>query len=1560
MTTPNDTQADIGLQIAVTGIACRFPGAQNVEEFWQNLRNGVESISFFSDEDLEKSYGFVPSIDGDKQFIRAGGVLEGIDMFDAFFFGYSPKEAEVMDPQHRFFLECAWEALESAGYDVHRFQEAIGVYAGASADGYFLLNIASNAELFTSVGEFQLTIANNKDHLPTSVSYKLNLKGPSINVQTSCSTSLVATHLACQALLAGECDVALAGGVSINATQKAGYLYEQGGINSPDGHCRAFDADAGGTVYGSGVGVVVLRRLDDALAAGDNILAVIKGSAINNDGSQKVGYTAPGLEGQFRVIKAAQMAAAVEPETISYIEAHGTGTQLGDPIEVAALSRVFREANDKKGYCALGSVKTNIGHLDAAAGAAGLIKTVLCLRHRELPASLHFARPNPNIDFENSPFYVNAVLSPWLANGRPLRAAVSSFGIGGTNCHMILEEAPASRVQPSVRPKQLIVLSAKTPAALDRAAVNLKDYLKANKDESFANVAYTLRVGRAAFNHRRMLIAADANDAIAALESLDPDRVIDGINPGGHRPVTFMFPGGGSQHMNMAREIYQIEPLFRDIVDQGCEILRPLLGCDLRQFMFPAEGFQADLSPRLEKPTLALPALLLIEYAMARLLMSWGIEPESLIGHSLGEYAAACLSGVFSFQDALTVAVVRGRLFDERMPKGEMISVAQSAAELAPLIGEDLSIAAINAPRQCVVSGPGVAIAALSKRLASAGIEFQRIHIDTAAHSKMVDDIVDEFIDYIATLNLSAPSIPFLSNVTGTWIEPSEAVDPKYWGKHLRQTVLFERGLEELMKEPDRILLEIGPGRGLVSLAKMLESYSADCVLLSSMRHPKEQRSDLEFLLNTVGRLWLAGGAVNFEALDADEQRRRVKLPSYPFERRRYWIEPGRRSTNKQRKREPLRKERLDDWFYMPGWKQSAPPTIESEQLEGAKTAWLILLDTRGFASALVKRLREAGHEVVTVEAGQAFAALGEDAFAIDRQDPDDYQRLTRLIESSGRTIGRIVHCWTLSDDRRGRSLFGDFDEWQARGFYSLLYLAKSLSQRAAESVRITVISTGLHAVTGAEHLTPAKATVLGTCKVMPQEYPGVTTQNVDIVLPSSEDEFPALVERVLAELLTPARDKMVALRATARWVDTFERIPLTQTPTSRLRERGVYVISGGLGMVGMELASYLAKELQARLVMIGRSSFPERAGWEDWLASHDLDDETSRRIRRLLEFESRGAEVCVITADIGLADETRRAIDETLARFGRIDGVIHAAVVKDHNAYRPLQELSKPDCELHFGSKARGLLNLAQALEGGEPDFCLLLSSTSAILGGLGYAAYSAANAFLDSVVKTLNNEGRATWLAADWDVWRGQETLIDTTGPGASLARLSMSPTEGIEVFKRVAGIKNLDRVVISTGDLNARIIHWIQIDETARSEEPQAEASRQLHERPAFSSSRIAPSNWLEQAIADIWQEELGIRDLGVHDDFFELGGHSLLAVKLVSRMRKAFGIELSLSSLFTYPTISKLAATIVKAQAVQTDDHILADMLERLDTISDEEARMAVAESGQSAASPGKSE
>lgn len=1564
-----------GFEIAIIGMAGRFPGAKNINEFWQNLKDGIESISFFSDEELATSR-IDPAALSDPNYVKARGVIEDAECFDASFFGYNPSEAQIMDPQHRVFLECAWEALENAGYDAGQYKGSIGVYAGISMNTYLWNNLYSNRDLIESLGEYQAIIGNDKDFLTTRCSYKLNLKGPGVVVQTACSTSLVAVHLACQSLLSGECDMALSGGVSIKVPQKSGRFYQEEGILSPDGHCRAFDAKAQGTVSGNGVGIVVLKRLADALADGDCIHAVIKGSAINNDGASKVGYTAPSVEGQAKVITRALAMAEVPPETIGYIETHGTGTALGDPIEIAALTQAFRastsveDAHKGLGYCAIGSVKTNIGHLDTAAGVAGLIKTVLALKHKLLPPSLHFKKPNPKIDFTNSPFYVNAALSQWGAANTPCLAGVSSFGIGGTNAHAVLEEAPPLEASGESRPWQLLVLSAKTSTALETTTTNLLEHLKGHPDLSLADAAYTLQVGRVTFRHRRILVCRDLDDAVTTLEAGDTKRLITNFQESADRPIVFMFPGQGAQYVNMGLELYQTEPTFRKEVDKCSKLLKPHLKKNLRELLYPSKEKLAAATHQLEQTLIAQPALFVVEYALAQLWMEWGVHPQAMIGHSIGEYVAACLAGVFSLEEALELVSARGRLM-QHLPVGAMLAVSLPQRNVESLLGDRLSLAAINEPSVCVVSGPLDAVDSLQAQLADKEVACRRLQTSHAFHSEMMDPILKPFTEQVSKIDLNPPEIPYISNVTGTWIQAQEAMDPSYWARHLRQTVRFSVGMQALLKEPGRALLEVGPGNTLSALAKRHSNMNKASVIVSSLRHPRErpplildpsdfrlsreknaqggEPSDVAFLLNTMGQLWLSGKQLDLSAFYANEQRHRVPLPTYPFESKRYWIEPQEGARGVDSRHVPSgKKPDIADWFYIPVWEQSIfPVSVDSVDVSEQKRRWLVFTDTPidrgGLGTQLVERLEELGQEVFVVTAGDGFAQYDNRAYTINPREPADYEAMIKSLHAQKQLPDRIVHLWEVDPDDETPLEVERMEKAQDLGIYSLLFLTQALGkQNFTEALEIVVVSNNMHEVIGDELLCPEKATVLGAVKIIPQEYPHISCRSIDLVIPKSGIKRPSkLIDRLLAEFKIKSSDLVIAYRGKHRWVQSFKpvRFDGEAEGTPRLREGGVYLVTGGLGGMGLVFAENLARTVRAKLILTGRSAFPARDEWEGWLATHDEDDGVSRKIQKVRKLEELGAEVLVASADVANLQQMQEVITQAEERFGRINGVIHTAGVPDYAGV--IQRRSREMTESILAPKVRGALVLDSLLKNVELDFLIFCSSLSSILYKIkfGQVGYCAANDFLDAFAYYKTAKDGIYTVSINWTDWQGVGMSIEARRqrderhdiPDMYSMRLdalllsednALLPSEGVEVFRRILE-KPFPRVVVSTPDLMIMIERNNALTESDLMETVEkANLSQPTHPRPELSDAYVAPRNKLEQTIADIWQKLFGIEQVGIHDDFFQLGGHSLLATQLLNRLSQNYkAAKLSLAALFDNPTVAGLAQLIENAYSQQ---------------------------------------
>ncbi|MDZ8085083.1 MAG: beta-ketoacyl synthase N-terminal-like domain-containing protein [Nostoc sp. DedQUE12b] len=1513
--------------IAVIGIVGRFPGAKNVDEFWQNLCEGRESISFFSDEELEAS-GIDPTWLSNPQYVKAGAILSDIEMFDASFFDLSPREAETIDPQHRILIECAWEALENAGYEPASGKGLTGVYVGTNMSSYFLRNLSSHPDLIESMG-LPIIYGNSQDFAATRVSYKLNLKGPSINIQTSCSTSLVAVHSACQGLLNYECDMALAGGICIESLQKEGYFYQEGGITSPDGHCRAFDASSQGTIFGNGVGLVVLKRLEDALADGDCIHAVIKGSAINNDGAAKVGYTAPSVSGQAEVIAEAQAIAGVTPETITYIETHGTGTQLGDPIEISALKKVFARTQEK-GFCAIASVKTNVGHLNTASGVAGLIKTVLALKYKKIPPSLHFQQPNPEIDFANSPFYVNTKLSDWQTNSTPKRAGVSSFGIGGTNAHVILEEAPVIEASSASRPWQLLLLSAKTSTALETATAQLYTYLEQNPNISLPDVAYTLQVGRRGFDYRRILVCQGVGDAVKTLTSFDPQRIFTYQRQSNHCPVIFMFSGQGAQYANMGRELYETEPTFKKYIDTCAVILQPQLNLDIRHLLFPQQEQIEAATQQLQQTALTQPALFVIEYALAQLFMSWGVLPAAMIGHSIGEYVAATIAGVFSLEDALVIVAKRGQMM-QRLASGSMLAIKLPEKDLRLLLESEkldnnsLQIAAINSPSSCVVSGTNEAISALKNQLYSQGVECRLLHTSHAFHSAMMSPILEAFIQTLKQVKLSPPRIRFISNVTGSWITNEQATNPSYWSQHLRQTVRFSDGISLLLNQFEGVFLEVGPGRTLSTLTTQHLDKNAKQQVVSSLRHIKEEQSDVAWLLQTLGRLWLSGVEIDWSEFYTHERRHRLPLPTYPFERQRYWIDAKSSSPSLSSQLGILdNKQDIANWFYIPSWKRSLRPHSSSYEIESTQNQWLFFVDECDVGDKLINAFKNA----ILVKIGDKFSKISQAVYTINPYINEDYNTLFKELILIGKNPQNIAYLWSISNlENRQKEDYLEFN--------SLLFLMQTLSKlEISDQLQLYVISNNIQEVNGHEKLNPEKSTILGLCKVITQEYPNINCKCIDIAFKNQqygeEKNDKSIIDQLLCELTNVSSDLVIAYRGSYRWVQTFEPVCLESVVEEKipLRKQGVYLFPGGLETIEVVLAEYLAKSLQAKLIFIEDFAFPEKDEYLQWLETHTPEDEVSCKIQKVQALAELGAEILVLGAD----KTNYEQMQDSLApeSIGKIHGVIYSTGIKRENIFSSIPEIGKIELGNLFDSQHRQITVLEQVLKNKELDFCIAFSSLSSILGGFGLSLYSAANHFIDTFTSRHNRNHSLPWYVVNCDkiqlnTPQDQKTLEQAFG-----VELAITPTEVVEVFKRILSLDKGTQVVVSTIDIKARWERTFNLDSV-----PDLQSSSQVdlsshYARPNLSNSYIAPINELEKQVTQIWQEVLGIAQVGIYDNFYELGGDSIIATQLVSRLRAKFPVDLPLRNLL-------LEAMIPVKQAEMIEQLLL----EKIEELSDKE-------------------
>lgn len=1500
--------------IAIVGMAGRFPGASDIDSLWSGLREGRELITQFDREELLGAGEPAATVDR-PDYVGARGLLADADLFDAAFFGFSPREAEVMDPQHRLFLECAWQSLEDAGCDPARHDGPVGVFAGVGMNTYLLRNVLKDEGLVASMGDFQIMALNDKDTLPSRVSYKLDLRGPSVDIQTSCSTGLVAVSMACDSLNSFGCDLALAGSVAVKFPQVAGYTYVSGGITSPDGHCRAFDADAQGTVGGGGVGVVVLKRLADALADGDVIRAVVRGSAVNNDGNRKISYAAPSINGQAEVVAAALSQADVAPDTIGYVETHGTGTPIGDPIEIEALTRAFRAGTDRVGYCALGSVKTNIGHLDAASGMAGLIKTVCALVAGEIPASLHYKRPNPEIAFESSPFFVASVRQPWPLTDGPRRAGVSSFGVGGTNAHVVLEQAPP--VQPasaSVAP-ELLLFSARQPGSLDAVLGRFGDWLSsAPPDVRLADVAHTLHRGRSALPERAAFVCRDRDEATQALASLSAPRahsrgdLLRGrASDNGAPDVVLLFPGQGTQRVAPAPELYRLAPSYRDALDECCEILRAEHGLDLRSHLFPAAGTDpAQAREALRQTQLAQPAVFATNYALACVWRSWALNPTAMIGHSVGEYVAACLAGVMSLEDALRVVAVRGRLVGE-FPTGAMLSVRLPEIDLPGALGglwPDLALAAVNGPNSTVLAGPDDRIDEAERLLQGADVLCRRLETSHAFHSLALRPAADALERELRKISLNSPAIEVLSTVTGSVLSDDEARDPRYWAQQLVSPVRFHAAATRAQAtHPGASWVEAGLGRTLTTFVRPV--LQGDPAASATSTLPEQDGgADLEDVLGAVGRLWTRGHDLDLTDVYGDRARRKVRLPTYPFDRQRFWVEAPDAESGGRPAGEPTKDPDVGRWFSTAGWGQAqiGPATHVDRD-------WLVLDDEQGVAVTVT-----ATRNRVLVRAGEEFGRTGPRDFVLRPDQPEDYRTLLAALRQDGITPTAVLHAFGLraaAPEARG-------DKTEVLG---LLGLARALAEEPPEAdagpLPVWVLTEGVFDVLPTDSIAPGAATVLGAALVLPQEHAWLRCSLVDLPAGAGDDrETMALLTNETAGEVQAAT---VALRAGRRWTRAYEPLVLPAGPARPGDVGGVATIFGGLGQFGRRAAALLAQLGCPRIALVDLATPDEQAG------------------RDLAAVEALGAEVLVLTADISDESQVHEAVAQVTGRWGPIECVIHAAGPPERLA--ATGDVDEEELAVQFKTKVDGLTAIDRVLARlpAAPRTALIASSLASHLGGPGHAAYAAATSYADAFAR---RPSRVPWQSVGFDTWDLDDA--QAAAPRSGHTRTAMIPTETTEVLRRLLlhGTA-LREVVVSTTDLPARVARW-----AAPATANTAGAARRPvspHQRPTLSSEHVAPRSQLESELTALWEEMLGVDGIGAHDSFFELGGDSLLATRVVSAIRSRFDVDLPLRQLFDNPTPAQLADLIDEERADGDDLAAVRDLLEQLDALPEDEAR-----------------
>ncbi len=1543
-------QTTTGLEIAVIGMAGRFPGADNVEQYWRNIAAGIESVRPLRADELAAA-GVSEEQLANPDNVNSGAFLEDIEYFDAGLFGYAAKEAQLMDPQQRLFLETAWQALEHAGCAPDQFEGQIGVFAGSSGSSYLVETVVNNAATLRSVSLNDLMYENTHDLLATRVSYKLNLRGPSIVLGTACSTSLVLMHYACQSLLAGDCDVALAGGARVSVPHKSIYSYAEGGILSRDGRCRTFDAKATGTISSNGVGVVVLKRLEDALRDGDTVHAIIKGTAVNNDGAQKVGFTAPSVAGQAEVVAKALAAADVEAESISYIEAHGTATHLGDPIEMAGLTKAYRQFTQKTGFCAIGSVKANIGHSDSAAGVAGVIKVVQMLKHAVLPPSVNFETPNPEIDFPSTPFYVSMQRQVWSAPLR--RAGVSAFGIGGTNAHAILEAAEPASPGSASREMQLLCFSGKTKAALEANISHFRTWLENHDDSVFADAAYTLKTGRVSLEYRSAVLCRDRTEALSKLAQALPSshsRLQD-------RALVFMFSGQGAQYHNMMRGLYDAEAVFRDSVDASAAILLPLLGQDIRDVVFFDETTQDESkSALLQRTRYTQPALFVFEYALAQLLMSWGLKAKAAIGHSIGEYVAACLAGVFGLPDALKLVAARAAAMDD-MPSGAMLAVGLSESEVEAYRIAGVSLAAVNAPKMVVLAGPHDSINAVQtalQQVPDSTIPTRLLHTSHAFHSDMMQGCLDVFASAFEGITLNAPTSPFISSLTGDWITVQQATSPAYWLAQLRSPVRFADGVAKILSDVNSVLLEVGPGRSLAVLVEQQIAPSQRAQVLACVRDVKRPAQDDAVLYGVLGQLWSLGVRVSWRGFYQAEQRRKIVLPSYAFQRQRYWLDPvagAPASAPVESAKSPSASARkaLPEWFYQHIWQQAALPRSQAAQAgKGGDTGnaqnWLVFDDELGVSAALKASLQAAGQNLVQVKLGSGFRIADNKmprSIQVAAGQGADFKKLFAYLKQENLWPQHIVYCSAIQELPKS-----DAPVSYAQ-FESLLSIAREYSMLGDDAqCQFALVVNHLAEVCGSA-IDPAKSLLSGACRVIPKEYSQIHCRTIDVALPNKS--FKGLFGRaafdatsLLSELQRAPEDgirlpsgdvPIVALRGRSRLVQSVQAVPLQEGEQAPcFRQQGVYLITGGFGGIGASIARHLASQYQAKLILTSRGDVPEASAWQAWLASHDASNDKSQRIVLLQELIALGAKVEVICADVSDVAAMQSGLQRAEAALGKVQGVIHSAGIADGAL---IQRRNADDSAKVFASKVLGTQNLQRLFAQHSLDCFVLCSSLASEIAPIGQAAYCAANAYQDAFAQSQAALGSATrYLAIGWDSWQEVGMAVNSLGADKlHYIHHGILPAEGVQALQ-LALHSGLNHCYTSTRGLPLPSAQQTQSEAEASADaasadaatpNPVASTANQFHPRPDLSMEYVAPRNEIEASICDIWQDKIGVAPLGVHDDFFELNGHSLMAVQIITEIKRKLKISLPTGSIYDNSTIAQLAESVAarlpKTPAVQ---------------------------------------
>ncbi|WP_392534193.1 type I polyketide synthase [Nostoc sp. C117] len=1574
--------------VAIIGIGCRFPGANNPEAFWHLLRNGIDAISEVPVErwDIEKFYHPQPGTLG-KMNTRYGGFIEQVDQFDPDLFGISPREAKSMDPQQRLVLEVAWEALENAAIVPAEISGSqTGVVVGI---GNYDYGILSSKDL-DRISAYDGT-GNTISIAATRLSYLLNLRGPSFSIETACSSSLVALHLACQSLRNQETDLFVVGAVSLMLSPQQTITYSNAHMMAGDGRCKTFDAKADGYVRGEGCGVIVLKRLADAIGDGDNIQAIIRGSAVNQDGLSN-GMTAPNSVAQQAVIRQALQNAGVEPAQISYIEAHGTGTSLGDPIEIRALKTVLMQGRSLEQPCWIGSVKTNIGHLEAAAGMAGLLKVVLALKHQQIPPHLNLQELNPLISFDGIPFAIPCELQPWQVKTEPRFAGISSFGFGGTNAHVILEEGrgqqrgnQSQRIDILERPLHLLTISAKTPPALSELAQRYANFLDENPELALADICYTANRKRSHFEHRLAVVADSTSQLRQQLQlftaGTETTTIVTGQVQGNkRRKIAFLFTGQGSQYAGMGQQLYQTQAKFRQIIDQCDQILQPYLDKPLLEVLYPQPGTNSPI----DNTAYTQPALFALEYALYQLWQSWGIKPDVVMGHSVGEYVAACVAGVFSLEDGLKLIAARGKLMQALPENGAMVAVMATVEQLQPLLGvykEKVAIAAVNGPQSLVISGEKSAISAISNQLETAGFKTKQLQVSHAFHSPLMQPMLADFLQVASEIKFSSPQMKLISNVTGQLVT-AEIATAEYWCRHILNPVEFTASIATLRSQKVAICLEIGPKPILLGMGRQC-SPTVEGLWLPSLRPGQD---DWQVMLLSLAQLHCHGVAVDWQSFDADYSRVRLHLPTYPFQRQRFWIESktdqktddlvhssivkllhqgnveqltqqlaSQLSADEQtylpKLLEVLVKQHqmeinspgIPDWFYQIEWQPQPRRQPEAQENGAAKKvgSWLILGDRTGLGQAIAQLLQNQGHSCVLVYPGDDYQLLAAATWLVNPARGEDFQRLLREALPSGELAWRgVIHLWSLETTQTKDFSLAELAQAQTWGSISVLHLLQAIAQNPQPiNPTFWLVTRGAISVNSS---LPAvqQSPVWGLGKVVALEYPELWGGMVDLDPQPTADE----VFTLLAEISDAQKEDHLAFRSGQRYVARL--VPMQPTASSKkdFNRNGTYLITGGLGALGLKLAQWLVTQGVKSLVLLGRSGASPEAQ------------------ANITKMQTAGIKILVAQADVCNRADMLQVLEAVAASMPPLKGAIHAAGAV---GYDTITEMELTTWESILRPKVLGGWILHELTQDMQLELFVSFSSIASVWGSKGQAHYAAANHFLDTLANYRRSRG-LPGLSINWGPWA--EVGMAVGEAQQFLARMGVEALPPQQALAALGVALRGDAAQVTIANINWTVFKGIYEargqrllleklgtlpENTEKSLDEKSEILQNLTVATPTERQPILIA-YLQAEISKV----LGAAQLAdIHRGFFEMGIDSLMAVDLKNRLETNLNCSLPGTLLFEVPNIQDLATYLGKEvlhwqdepQQVATEPNtdLNTDLLE-ITQLSEEEVEASIAD------------